>query len=100
MCKLSPHNIVHTFKSGIAEVFSPEALDTLHTIHNNGPPEDVRQDEDVKLLQGGARLGSEADQLGPLLQHLPLGDVVIEESCLPALILLPARVEPESGGRG
>lgn len=39
-----------TFKSRIAQVLSPEALDALHAVHNNGPTEDVRQDEDVQLL--------------------------------------------------
>lgn len=68
----------HTFKSRIAQIFTPETLDAFDAIHDDGPTENVSQDEDMQLLQGRARLGGEADQLGPLLQHLTFGNVIVE----------------------
>lgn len=86
-----------TFEPGKTEVFSPETLDTLHAVNDEGTPQNMGQDEDVKLFEGCPRLRGETHQFGPLFQDLVLRHVIVEEPRLPTLVLLPPRVEPVGG---
>lgn len=45
-----------TFESSKTERLSPEALDILHTVDNDGTSEDVGEREYMELLQAGAGL--------------------------------------------
>ena len=39
-----------TFKPRVSQVFAPPRLDVFDTVHDNGPTQDVSEDENVELL--------------------------------------------------
>lgn len=89
-----------TLKSGESEVVSPPALDVLDPVDDDRPPEDVGEDEDVELLEGGARLGGQVEQAGPVLGELRVVEGEVELERLLDLPLAPARVEPANENEG
>ncbi len=51
---------VDALELGVAEVLSPPALDVLDPVDDDGPPQDVGQAQDVRLLQRRPGLARQA----------------------------------------